>query len=87
MSGPHQAVVVLKPGTGAKALAEALKVEGQQEQGAVKVSIEVLRRQRVRLAIEAPRSSLLRATLKAYLQWAACSDQLGQQIDIARLTP
>lgn len=77
----YHARVVLKAGAHASLLVRTLAVEANSDEGPTTLQVEALRGGRLRLTFTAPRLSLLRATLKAYLQWAACSLQVCRQTD------
>lgn len=78
---PCRAIVTLKISdpAQAQALTQALAVEAHSDDGPTQVELKVLKGGRIKLTIEALRLSLLRAALKAYLQWAACCQQVSQQ--------
>ncbi len=72
-----RARVILKAGLHAPTMAQALAVESKTQDSSTPVTVERLSKGRVQLTIRAPRPSLLRAALKAYLQWAACCHQVS----------
>ena len=80
-----RALVTLKTGDSdrARTLVRALAVEAGSEEGSTRVELSAQRGGQVRLILKAPRPSLLRAALKAYLQWAACCHKVSLQTDLA----
>ena len=83
--GPCRARVTLQLGHRAQAevMARALAVEAEPDDGPADVTLTPLKGGRLSMPIEAPRPSLLRAALKAYLQWASCCHQVSQRTEPA----